>query len=295
MREKFKMLFLSSDRHPAKRVDVHVLFAEKLSGRGHRVDFVLQSEEECSRAYETDWFGCRVFVGRMDNGETRLARAKKHAYSILHDIVTAWKMRREGYDFIQLKDKYISALFLVPMARIVGARFLYWLSFPFPEESFFKARTRNSRYPLFYWLRGLAFDFIFYRIIAKKADFIFVQSEQMKRDLIIRGVSDRKLMPVPMGVALERVDRYLSALHDEENQESTPIVLYLGTLARVRKMDFMIRVFARVLEVVPEAKLHLVGGGDDEEDIEILKREAARLNVTDQVVITGWLPMDGAM
>lgn len=295
MKEKFSMLYLSSDRHPAKRVDVRVLFAEKLSARGHRIDFALQSEAECAKAYETDWLGCRVVVGRSDNGDTRLARLRKHIYSVMHDIASAWRMGGAGYDFIQLKDKYVSALMLVPMAKFYGARFIYWLSFPFPEESLVKAKEPDARYPLFYWLRGQIFDFLFYRFIAKKADFIFVQSEQMKRDLVGRGVPDGKMMPVPMGVALERFDACWAASRDELDSGEAPVVLYLGILARVRRMDFLIRVFAHVLEAVPGARLHLVGGGDDEKDIEILRREAERMNVADRLLITGWLPMEEAM
>src|SRR5262245_348115 len=47
------LLVVSSDTYPPTRVDVTVLFGEELAGRGHHIDWVLQSEAACARDYVT--------------------------------------------------------------------------------------------------------------------------------------------------------------------------------------------------------------------------------------------------
>src|SRR6202000_624421 len=46
---KFRLLVLSSDPFPPTRVDVSVLFGEELAGRGHQIDWILQSEADLDR------------------------------------------------------------------------------------------------------------------------------------------------------------------------------------------------------------------------------------------------------
>jgi glycosyltransferase involved in cell wall biosynthesis len=66
--------------------------------------------------------------------------------------------------------------------------------------------------------------------------------------------------------------------------------LYLGTLMKVRRLDFLIRVLAKVREEIPDAKLYLVGRGEDPTDEELLVQEARRLGVIDSVVFVGHRP-----
>lgn len=293
MSGKFKLLFLSSDRYPPRRVDVSVLFAEKLAkASGHQIDFILQSEEDCHQVYHAEWKGCQVLVGKNDNRQKWYARIVKHFYSLLIDCRAVFRLRSGEYDFVQLKDKYLSSLFLVPACKIFRVKFIYWMSFPFPEESLLKARETEANYPLFYRMRGHVFDIIFYRFIVRTADFIFVQSEQMKHDLMARGVSADKQLVVPMGVSIENFSVSNLNIYPEIEY---PKIVHLGTLARVRKMDFLIRVFSLVCLGCPNARLQMVGGGDEDRDMEILFAEAERLGIREKIYFTGWLPMDQAL
>lgn len=72
-------------------------------------------------------------------------------------------------------------------------------------------------------------------------------------------------------------------------------VMYLGTLSKVRRLDFLIRVFAKVLEHIPDAKLYIVGRGDDPTDEELLHKEADRLGVLPAVRFLGQLPQAQAL
>ncbi|MFX4861179.1 hypothetical protein ABTC05_19260, partial [Acinetobacter baumannii] len=49
------LLIVSSDNFPPQRVDISVLFGEQLAARGHRLDWLLQSEDACDAPYSTQW------------------------------------------------------------------------------------------------------------------------------------------------------------------------------------------------------------------------------------------------
>ena len=73
---KLKFLLLSEDKYPPFRNDVKILFGKEIAGRGHQVDWILQSNDDCERSYKTTWHGCCVWVGRTNNGTSRFSRLK---------------------------------------------------------------------------------------------------------------------------------------------------------------------------------------------------------------------------
>ncbi len=293
---KLKLLFIAADKYPPFRVDVTKLFAQELLGRGHSIDWVLQSEADCKQSYQTTWAGSRVWVGKADAGFSRLARLRKHLYGIGHDFLMFKRLKAERYDFVQVKDKYIAAVLAIIATRLNKTRFVYWCSYPFPEASLYEVKVGTARYPVFWYIRGQVLHVMLYRIITKFADHIFVQSEQMKRDFIYNGVAADKLTPVPMGFVPEDFQAFEASSAPAPNGvNATNSVVYLGTLIRARKLDFVIRAFAKVLEKIPTATLHFVGAGEDPEDEALLQRESARLNISDAVFFTGLLPQSEAI
>lgn len=289
MKRRLRFLVVSSDKFPPFRVDVTELFGREMAGRGHTIDWLLQSEADCSRPYEAEWAGCRVFVGATDNRETRLARVRKHLRSIGNDFRIFGLVRRTSYDIVQVKDKFIAALFALSACKRSGVPFVFWLSYPFPESDLYAARTGTARYPWFYRVRGTAFKWLLYDVILRHADHCFVQSEQMKRDVAAMGVPPEKLTAVPMGLGPSLLDVALAP------SDSGATVVYLGTLARNRRLDAIVRAFRFVVDAVPAAKLLFVGAGDDAQDREILEREVERLGLRAHVTFTGFLPRERAL
>ena len=283
------LLFISSDKYPPFRVDVRILFAKELASRGYRIDWILQSEQPCTADHVESWGGGRAWVARTDPGAGRMNRLRKHLYSLRNDLRMFGLARRNRYDIIQVKDKFIAALFGLVAARLAGARFTYWLSYPFPEESLFVAKEGSARYPVFYRIRGIVFKFLLYRIIMPLADHVFVQSEQMKRDVHAMGIPVEKMTAVPMGVELAAIPYRPDAA--STGGSAPKKVVYLGTLIKVRRLDFLIRVFALVRQRHEAVQLVMVGDGDDPADRQLLELEANRLGVRDAVIFTGFLPM----
>jgi len=291
---KFRLLVLSSDPFPPTRVDVSVLFGEELAGRGHQIDYILQSEADCERGYTTQWGGGTVWVAPTNSRHSLPARLAKHAAAIWNDARVFKLLRGNRYDAIEVKDKFIGGLFAVIAARLFRKRFIYWLSFPLPEFYLTQARDGLAPYPLLYRLRGFGFQFLLYNILLPAADHVFVQSDEMRRAVAAHGIALSKLTAVPMGIKLDDGASPPATARRRRIPENQPCFMYLGSLSRERRIDFLLRVLARVLRQSPEAKLYLVGRGELPGDEEFIKREADNLGVTNSVVFTGQLPRQAA-
>ena len=290
---KVKFLFVSSDKFPPFRVDVRVLFGEKMVERGHIIDWLLQSDETVHSAYQTEWSGCNVLVGPTDNGTSMVRRLRKHLYSIFHDFKMFHILRKREYNFILIKDKFLSALMAIVASKIFDVKFIYWLSYPFPEDFLYQLKEGIARYPLIYWVRGHLLKFLLYRIIMPFSDHIFVQTDRMQKDIAKQGIPKEKMTPVPMGVSTQEIPFFgYKTVQNRPNKEK--IVLYLGTLMKLRNMGFLIRAFEKVLRKEKNAKLYLVGSGDDQSDEQMLKDNAKRLGIGNAVLITGFLPQQEA-
>ncbi len=292
---RLRMLVVSSDRYPPRRVDVKVLFGEELAGRGHHIDWILQSEAECPRAYTTPWGGGQVWVGPTDLGSSLIRRMRKHARGIRNDWRLFELLRRGRYDLIEVKDKFVSGLLAMLAARWCGARFVYWLSWPFPEDYLIRAREGTARYPILYYIRGWSCRLLLYRVLLPAADHVFVQSEQMRRDVAAEGVPLEKMTAVPMGINPAVFLPASSAQSRRVIPCGARCFLYLGTLGRSRRIDFLLHVLARVHAVLPEVKLYLVGRGEDPSDERFLVSEAQRLSLRTSVVFVGHLPWEEAL
>jgi len=289
-----RLLLVTADTFPATRVDVAHLFGKELVARGIGVDWIQQSEAACRHAYRSEVQGGVAWVGATDTGTSRSARFLKHLRANLHYARQLLAVRPGSYDIVQAKDLFLGAVMALLAARVRGARFVYWLSYPFPEASLYKARTGFARYPILYRIRGWAQSFLLYRIIMSSAEHVYVQSEQMKRDIVAKGVAASKLTAVPMGVPDTDLDAARSVAPVSVPPD-TRTVVYLGTLANSRRIDFVVRAFARVVDHFPTARLYLVGDGGRPEDTDVLRDEARRLDIEHALTITGQLPRPEAL
>jgi glycosyltransferase involved in cell wall biosynthesis len=288
-RQCLRLLMVSSDTYPPTRVDLTALFGTELTSRGYQTDLILQSEAACRHSYVTEWAGGRVWVGATDLGDSLLSRLRKHLLGIYEDAKLFLRLRTGGHQVIVIKDKFVSGIIGMLAARVLKRRFIYWLSYPFPESYLERSRDGTARYPLLYWIRGASFKVLLYQLLLPLADHIFVQSEQMCRDIEAHGIARERMTAVPMGIQPQ-----LFVVGGAEGHRLTaadrPCILYLGTLAKIRRLDFLLRVLTKVRAVVPTAKLFFVGRGDEIADEQFLLHEARALGVQDAVVFTGQLP-----
>lgn len=289
-RSGHRILFVTSDKFPPFRPAAKALFADGLAAGGDRIDWVMQAADGTATAGIRRYRGGVACVAATHDGASRLRRLRKYWLDIRNDFRVFALLKRRRYSLVQIKDKYFGALIALAAARWHGVPAVYWLAYPHGEAAIYASRTGVARYRWLYALRGRAQTWLLYKIILPACTHAFVQSEQMRSDIAREGISLRKMTPVPSSVKLDDLDAAAAgrvSLHPRT-------VVYLGTLLRERRLDFLVRVHDLVRRRVPDARLLFVGRGETPEDEKLLWDEAERLGVEGSIDITGWLSVEAA-
>ncbi len=242
------------------------------------------------------WRGRTVWVGGAGSGRGRVGRVVRYAKGFMHDIICMVRLaRKERYDIVQVRNKFIVGSLASIIARARGLRFVFWLSFPVPEAQLAQAESGTASFPIVNRLRGRVFGWLLYRVILPRCDHAFVQSERMKQDLCAKGADPRKLTPVPMGIDLDEWPDEESLSRPVSGTGRQLIVGYLGTLGAQRRLEILIDAIAMIVNQGVDAKLLIVGGSERPDDHAQLKNRAQQLGVADRVEITGLLPRAEAL
>lgn len=286
-----RILFVTSDQFPPFRPAAKAIFSEGLVQAGHTIDWIMPAASPEQSGGATPFKNGVAYISPSNAGETRLARLRKHWAAIRNDLRVFRLVRSGRYSLVQIKDKYVGALFALAAAKLYHVPVFYWLAYPHGEASVYAARSGVARYAWFYRMRGLAQQWLLYRVIMPACAHVFVQSEQMRWDVAREGIPPEKMTAVPSSINLDDIDAATAVTATDIQSYGDKSIVYLGTLLRERRLDFLVRALARVLTEVPDARLVFVGRGEMPEDEELLRREARRLGIDRAVTITGWLPM----
>jgi glycosyltransferase involved in cell wall biosynthesis len=100
-------------------------------------------------------------------------------------------------------------------------------------------------------------------------------SDSTAEDLRKRGVAMRWVDVVPPGLELEQFGEAPGLAGRE------PLVVYVGRLKRYKQVDIVLRAFARVRVDVPQAKMVVLGKGDDRDRLAAVARERGIADVVD--------------
>lgn len=202
------------------------------------------------------------------------------------------------FEVIQVRDMVSIGLLALVFARLKGLRFVFWMSFLMSE-----GRAENARSA---WARGQRIKaillhvkaateaWVLYRIVLPASDFVFVQSDEMKRYVARKHVTESKMLAVPMCIDFPEGAQSSESrkLHDVVGKS---VIGYLGTLDSARRLDLLIDALAAVRKAGLDACLVLIGGSENKQDEEDLLAHARRHGLRDQVSITGWLARPEAL
>jgi len=284
-----RLLFATIEPCPTFRPDVAALFGKFLPRLGVATDIVA---ERGTAEGEVRWGGGEALLV-----SSRGARPGKYLANMAHYVRALFGADRSRYQAIQVRDMPLVALLGLLAARLKRLPFFYWMSFPAPEGQIMLARKRGLSLGLAAYLfpllwRGWLYHFVLYRIVLPRADHVFVQSERMRDDLVAKGISAAKLTPVVMGVDLERsVPERISPVADPR-LAGKRVLVYLGTLARGRRIEILFDVLRLVRARCSDALLVLVGEAEDAAQERWLRECARDAGVADAVLFTGWLPIE---
>lgn len=286
-----KLLYIVEDRFPPQRVDVVELFAVKMNEKGHQIDWFMPRGNFEGDGRQTIWHNQKVYLLAYLKGGALLAKIGNLLFATLGYFQIFALAFKNRYDVIQVRDLAWPALLGWLAARLTDAKFCYWMSFPFPEAKIYKARAGLARHRTAALVKGWSMWFLLYKVVFTLADRVFVQSEQMKADVIGHGIAEDRITPVLMGV---RLDVVRTAEAARAPKTKRPLLLYLGTLERSRHMEMLVDMLAIVKRHFPGAMLRYVGGGDVPGDENVILARAKTQGVNDSVTTTGMLPMEEA-
>lgn len=283
-----RMLYLVGGTGNAERVDVSDLFAEQLSRQGLEVDYIIFSRDAGPAWKESRWRGARAWTVGRSLGGGNIGSAVRNKFRELYADLRTFGLALTGpYDIVQVRDKFVVGVLCAIATKLRPRIFTYWLSYPYAECRVLDAREGRARVPWLSLIGGKTAEWLLYKIIMPAADHVFVQSEQMLRDVAVNGIPESKMTAVPMAVNESLLDyRGPAAVANS--------ILYLGSLIRVRRLDVLIEALVIVRRTQPLAHLVFVGDGDEPADRQMLERAAEDLGVSEAVEFTGMVPMPEA-
>jgi len=132
------------------------------------------------------------------------------------------------------------------------------------------------------------YDILFGNHILKNAKKIIAVTDIEKEQLKNFGISEEKIEIIPNGIDLEKYENLPSrgcfrkkfGIYEDEK-----IVLYLGRIHRIKRIDILVKAFADIIEDLDDVKLVIVGPDDGYlADIESLIKD---LKIENNILITG--------
>lgn len=124
----------------------------------------------------------------------------------------------------------------------------------------------------------------FERLAARTAQLVVTVSYSMRDQLISLGYEERKIRVVYNGVDEQKYDpsRFSAAEIDDFRRRlgvgHDPVILFIGRLSWVKGADTLVRAMPTILKEVPDAKLVILGKGDQEGLIASLVRQLGLKN-----------------
>ena len=122
----------------------------------------------------------------------------------------------------------------------------------------------------------------------KRADRVVTICEAMRRELGGRGVLPESVSVVPNGVNLEEFAPLPkeAELAERLGVNGGPVFGFVGSFYRYEGLRFLVEAFPKIRSQIPDARLVLIGGGEQEAELKTLAAEQ------DGIVFTGRVPHD---
>jgi glycosyltransferase involved in cell wall biosynthesis len=120
------------------------------------------------------------------------------------------------------------------------------------------------------------------RLAVRIPDRIIPVSDRVRRDLLSMGVKSERMVVVPNGVDLEKIDSV-------EAGELTYDVVYAGRLSAHKRVDLLIEAVSLAREEIPDIRCSIIGDGPEMENLRKLAKE---LKSEENVDFLGFLETD---
>lgn len=272
------ILVLTTQRWPLEHPFMEEVLAKGLPERGHRVTFLMQTNQPALDITRHDWHAAEVRALPGHGRATFWARLRNVTSKPFQVSRAARQLPQP--DAIFIRNDFLLAFWAFGQRRKYGMPVIFQYSFPAATAQTASWSARLSAAVQTHLLKR----------VARRADQVLPISEWMKDELAALGIPMEKMTPFPLGV---------DAMLDSDGQDSAslraalglgeaPTAIYFGSLHPLRGLNFLLRVWAQVVAQRPAARLLMVGG--QPEEVTTLQQQAAALGLAERVVFTGRVP-----
>lgn len=267
---------------PKMRIVPQIGIASYITNFGHNVTWILSSEEAAD-VQETIFDCVRVFVIPCKYRKGLLKPITKILYAFRRMRFVFGNFKQERYSMIFVRDSVFDALLALYIKRRYNVPFVFEMSNPIEQDWEFHKVHRSKHKYFWYFISKIEAYIIMYAL--HKADLVLPTTKWMVEDFTMKGIEGSKMMPHPNGIDISRSsDADGDAIRRRHNLEDSSVVVYVGTMDKMRHLDILIHVFSEVKKSRKDVKLLMVGDGNDKSNLE---RLAGELGIRDDVVFTG--------
>ena len=260
--------------------------ASYITNFGQNVTWILSSEE-IKDVQETTFNDIRVFVVPCRYSKGFLKVVTKALYVFRRMRFVFKKFKEEKYNMIFVRNGVFDALLALYIKRRYKIPFVFEMDNPIEQS--WETRKFYSKHKYFwYFISKIEAPLTMH--ILRKADLVLPISKWLKEDFAKKGIERSKMMPLPEGIYPDRFsDASGDKIRKRSRLEDSKVVVYVGTIDKLRHLDILIHAFSEVREEKENVKLLMVGDGNDKSNLERLAND---LEIKDDVIFTGQVYFD---
>ena len=271
------------DPNMPARPAITEIYGKYLPSFGHDITWLTPSNKSGRQIQEESFKDVNVYtIPRSIASSVLLKIFNLISYFIKEYGLLTTIFKEEKHDIIQVRNCVFSALLALHISRKYNIPFVFQYSFP---KGVYKVQKSEKRHSYYFG----KFESYITKYILHKADLIFPISKWMETELIKEGIPESKMMSLPMGVNPELFSSKKdgSKMREKYNLSDAEVILYTGTMDKLRELSIIIHAFSKVREHKDNVKLLMVGDGNDKLNLEKL---ADGLGIKEDVIFTGQVP-----
>ena len=195
-------------------------------------------------------------------------------------------LHREKFDLVFVRDFALDGIIAACNRKKNKIPFVFQLSNPL-EYSWEIFREEIPKPLRFFNYIAITFHSFLVNKLLRKADLILAISKAHKEQLVMKGFAQSKILIYPSGVDIDSsVDVDSSNVRNRYQLEGYQTAIYIGSMAKVRHLDILIKAF-RLVVMKKNTKLLMVGEGSDKIN---LRRMAVAVGLENRIVFVGQVP-----
>jgi glycosyltransferase involved in cell wall biosynthesis len=267
------------DPNMPARPAITEIYGEYIPSFGHKVTWITPCNESRKKVQEEFFKEVRLYKISYPLHASLIVKIfTKIPYLFREYKLITNNLTEERYDIIQVRNSVFEALLALHIKRKYHIPFVFQYSFP--KEVYKEYKSTKQRFYL-----GKIENCITKHIL-HKADLIFPISKWMEKELIKEGIPKSRMMSLPLGVNTVLFSPAKNGMKVREKYDlnSAKVILYVGTMDKLRELDIIIHAFSKVRTKKKNATLLMVGDGDGRTNLEAL---ALRCGINEDSIFTG--------